>query len=37
MGVEGGEGVMELWLLAKLLRLVCSPAVPGSYLLPLSA
>lgn len=32
-GVEGGKGVLELWLLAELLRLLSSPAVPSPYLL----
>lgn len=28
MGMEGGEGVVEPWLPAELLRLLCSPACP---------
>lgn len=35
MGVQK-EGVVEPWLPAELLRQVCSPAMPGSYLLPSS-
>lgn len=33
MGLEGGEGGVELWLPTDLLRLLSSPAVPSPYLL----
>lgn len=33
MGLEGGEGVLGLWLPADIPRLLSSPAVPSPYLL----